>query len=1020
VGQAADAIVITDNEGVIQYVNPAFTAMTGYTMEEVSGQSTRVLKSGHETPEFYEALWETILSGKVWGGSLVNRRKDGSLYTEEMRISPVLDPNGKTVSYIAIKRDISERKAAENQRKFLAAIVESSADSIVVLSPEGMILSWNHASERVFGYSAKEVIGKHMSVLFPPERVTSWGRLAAKVLRGQTVSQYQGLCLHRSGHRVPVSVIGYPIRDLGGKVEAYSTIIRDVTVAKKAEAALAESENRFRIMADGCPTAMWVSNSKGEKQFTNRAYRDFCGTDYEQPENPKWNLLFHAQDAPTYVGAFQVAVRNRTPFQAEARICRADGQWRWIASYAEPRFATDGAFLGHVGFSQDITERKCAEQALLSSEERFRELAENVREVFWIIDPSTKQVLYISPAYEQLWETSREHVFDDQMLWVESIHPDDRDRVLVMFANQLHGQSDEAEYRIKTPNGQEKWIRNRSFPIRDDSGQLVRIIGIAEEVSERKRYEAELIHAREGAETANQAKSRFLANMSHEIRTPMNGVLGMIQLLLETELVPEQKQYAEVAQNSGRNLLALIDDILDLSKIEAGKITLENRCFNLREMVSEVVQLLSVQASSKGLSIVSHVSPSMPCVRGDAHRLRQVLNNLTSNAIKFTAQGEVTLVAKLVNEHQGKASVHFAITDTGIGIKPEQAATLFTPFTQADASTTREYGGTGLGLAICKQLVEMMGGSIVLESGEGTGSTFSFMLLFEIVIEEPEVEQTTNSELSVGQDIENDRPIATSGAIEDSGREVRILVAEDNSVNRMVALAQLGKLGYKADAVENGAEAVGAVQSGKYDLVLMDCEMPIMDGYEATHWIRESSNPRIPIIAVTAHAMSGDQAGCSLAGMNDFVSKPVDLQRLAEVLAKWCPGSVPKVDVPTAEQTITETGILVFDADSLLMRLMGDRQLATAILQGFIEDFPARLNGLREQLLTANRSGVRLQAHALKGSAATVSADSLSACALKIERAASAGEIDRPDEFLPQVIVEFEQFRKVLEDEGWL
>jgi len=1256
VEQAADGIVITDTSGRIQYVNPAFTAMTGYTSEEAVGQHTRILKSGRHPSEFYQELWNTIQSGRAWHGEVTNRRKNGIFYTEEMRITPVQGSNGEIVSYIAIKHDVTERRVAEEAQKLLAAIVESTEDAIISHTSAGIILSWNRAAEKTFGYAAGEVIGKHVSMLVPPERLPGLTYLTEQVLQGLSVSQYEGLCLCKDGARLQVSLTLCPIVNSAGEVVATASMIRDVTqrhdaeqvraflasivessdeaimgaaldgtivswnrgaeelygytsqemigknaallappdrrdevgrhlesigegctispydtvrqkkdgsrvdiaisfspirnsagqivgaagiardinrrlqvekklreseelfrqafehapfgmcvtdlgghflqvnatlcrilgysqqelVAKswtelthpddripsltiseqmrnhpnetveiqkryihpsgatvwarvkvsvvrdsvgtplfhvghvediterkRAEEALYESEDRFRVMADSCPTMLWVTGADGRIQFVNRMLRELTGTTFEQMEGGSWRLLIHPDDAAGYVGAFQHAVREQAAFRAEARVRRADGEWRWLGSFAQPRLSPGGEFLGHIGLSSDITDRRLAEQRLRNSEEKFRQLAESIHEVFWMMPPAGNEMLYVSPAYEQVWERTCDSLYQNAMSWTQAIHPDDVEKAHLLFARQSQGESVESEYRIQTPSGQEKWIRDRAFPIHDEAGQLTRIVGIAEDITEGKRYENDLIHAWEQAEAANRSKSRFLANMSHEIRTPMNGVIGMLQLLLATTLTPEQHRYVKVAQESGRTLLTLIDDILDLSKIEAHKVTLENLSFNLRETVDAVIQLLRVQASAKGLDFSARVAADIPpLLRGDARRLRQVLINLAGNAIKFTERGHVMLEAASEPPQEGTATIRFVITDTGIGVRPDQAARLFSPFTQADDSTTRKYGGTGLGLAICKQLVEMMGGTIGVESHEGHGSAFWFTATFEVApanLEAPATESPT---------LQRALPVS----------KPRILVAEDNATNREVALAQLDKLGYQADAVRNGAEAVQALERGVYGLVLMDCEMPVMDGYEATRMIRKSARPNFPVIAITADAMSGDRERCLSEGMNDYLAKPVELEQLAEVLAKWlsvkADAAGSSASPENAGSEATAPAKPAFDETALLRRLMGDRKLAGMVLQGFLDNAPSQLQNLQQRLNDADSAGARAQAHMLKGSAATVAAEELHAIALAMERAAAVNRWDHYRDLLPRASQELERFQHAVDLAG--
>lgn len=570
--------------------------------------------------------------------------------------------------------------------------------------------------------------------------------------------------------------------------------------------------------------------------------------------------------------------------------------------------------------------------------------------------------------------------------------------------------------------GEERDVLFSKAPFFDENGAVAGLVGVITDITERKRFEEALLesnrkleqsmaHARalaEKAEAANKAKSEFMTNMTHELLTPMNGVLGMTDLLLMDEaLTEEQRQYAECIHSSGESLLGLINRILDISKAESGKIVLEARDFDLAVLLETFSHAMEHRADEKGLRFSTMIASGLPtALRGDSWRLRQVLFNLVDNAIKFTHRGEISLSVAAAETGDSWVLLRFSVRDTGIGIPHEKADILFRSFSQVDSSATRKYGGAGLGLALSRELAEMMGGEVGVDSAEGEGSEFWFTAVFER-------QATEGKDEAAGTEL----PFCA--------RDARILLVEDNATNRRVVLGMLEKLHVEADAVADGVEALEALARTSYDLLLMDCLMPRMDGYETTRRIRamEGALRNVPIVAVTANAMKGDREKCLEAGMNDYLSKPVSRSALAKMLEKWlllpdttgalqCTDSGSKAPIP--EEETTPEGI-VWDRSVLLHRLDGDEELTDEIAAEFLEDIPDEFAALAAALASGDLPSAGRHAHTVKGTSASVGGEALRAVAFETEKAAKAQDAEAASAAFRKMEFEFGRLKENME-----
>lgn len=513
------------------------------------------------------------------------------------------------------------------------------------------------------------------------------------------------------------------------------------------------------------------------------------------------------------------------------------------------------------------------------------------------------------------------------------------------------------ENRYRCKDGSYKWLSWRSIPAIEDG----LIYAVARDETQRRHLEEENTKARIAAQAASEAKSRFVANTSHEIRTPINGVIGMTKLLLETRLDDEQREYADNIRFSAEGLLGIINDVLDFSKMEAGKLDLEVLEFSLSTLMADIEKSFAYSVSTKSI-VFRMFEPGLPWrLKGDPSRLRQVFSNLVGNAIKFTGRGSVTLHVQIASEDESRVRLRFSVTDTGPGISEAAQLQMFKAFSQVDSSMSRKFGGTGLGLSICRELVILMGGEIGVKSREGEGSTFWFELPFE---------KGSLSAERVVPSLPSRRPDRLQG---------RVLVAEDNQINQRVVTRILENMGCHVHVVGNGAEAVAALRLAPYDVVLMDCQMPEMDGYEATTQIRRSTTPAIrdiPIIALTANAMSGDEERCRRIGMNAYLTKPIDDMALAEELKKFLGGA---------------RGLDARALNALRdLQVEGEPDIVAEIAQTFIAVVEEKLPLMRAALARTDLRTVHEQAHSLKSSARTLGALALGDVCQELERVADA------------------------------
>ncbi|MBF0107811.1 MAG: PAS domain S-box protein [Magnetococcales bacterium] len=1017
-----------DPQGRYLGCNRLFALDSGHqSSREVVGKTDREMPWSRDAEE-YQLEDRKVLDS---GTSLMNMervRRTSSGERQWHRTSKVLlpGPGGETLGVLGIYEDITRRKEIEGclreQEARMRMVLDSAGDGIITINCHGIIESFNRAATRLFGYSSREVIGLNVQCLMPePFRERHDEHIERYIRTGVAHIIDHGRELRgrrKDGTEFPLFLTVSRI-EIGGEF-LFTGIIRDLTREKEKEAELL----KLSSVVENNPNAIMITDLAGTIEYVNPQFVELTGYGVGDVvgRNPK--ILGSESDPEKYRHLWQT-LKSGKIWRGEFFNRRKDGSHYWAGTTISPIVDREGKVIRYVGVSRDITRQK-EDETRIREAESLKEKSdmllmmslESIRDGFAIFDKDGRleiwnnafhelhdkvaELIVAGTTYEDILRVAVERGQITKSAEYRDPLLEDRarraDRMVQTFEEEFSGN---------------RWIRISESQMSDGSSVVV-----YSDITSLKIATAE-------AKAAARAKSEFLANMSHEIRTPMNAVIGLSHLCLQTQLTPRQQDYIQKVHNSATSLLRIINDILDFSKIEAGRLDMEAIEFTLDAVLDNMEAVMSLKAEEKNLRFLLLAAADIPPgLVGDPLRLGQVLINLVNNAIKFTEVGQVSVHVEVIDRGEHSVRLRFSVRDTGVGMSRQERERLFRPFSQADSSTTRRYGGTGLGLAISRRLIELMGGRIWAESESGRGSEFIFEVL--LGISSKRVERNPVNALGPVVRVE----AGASGSMPGCGCDVgatlsgaRILLVEDNEINRQVARELLEQAQVTVLTAENGLAALEILEREVVDGVLMDVQMPVMDGITATRKIR--ADPRfkeLPILAMTANAMADDREECLAVGMKEHIAKPVDPCEMLAKIARWIrpvhPGGArPENGLPEHKglnEGMSLPEIPGMDTLGGLRRMGGNVAGYLGLLSKFCDNQRSACSAIESALAMADQETALRLAHTLKGVSATIGAVELTLAAGRLEKALRNG--DEPAVYRPHLDLTSQRLEKSLGD----